>query len=68
MVFFCICKTYLISAERYKNVEADFLAVKKTDRIWISMKNMHNGLSIKNMSDLVLKKYMVHIRLERWTN
>ena len=29
------------------------------------MKNMHNGLGIKNMSDLVLKKYMVHIRLER---
>ena len=29
---------------------------------------MHNGLGIKNMSDLVLKKYMVHIRLERWTN
>ena len=52
MFLFCIYKIYLISAERYKNAEK----IRKTDKIWVSMKNVHNGLGVKNMSDLVLKE------------
>ena len=52
MFLFCIYKIYLISAERYKNAEK----IRKTDKIWVSMKNAHNGLGVKNMSDLVLKE------------
>ena len=52
MFLFCIYEIYLISAERYKNTEK----IRKTDKIWVSMKNVHNGLGVKNMSDLVLKE------------
>ena len=45
---------YLISAERYKNAEVDFLRVRKTDEIFVSMKNIHHGLGVKNMSDLII--------------
>ena len=34
---------YLISHEGYKNAEADFLKIRKTDKIWVNMKNVHNG-------------------------
>ena len=52
---FCIYKVYLISAEGYKNAEVDFSKIRKTDKIWVSMKNVHDGLGGKNMSDLDLK-------------
>ena len=42
-IFFCIYKTFLISVERYKNAEVDFLKIrKKTDEIWVSMKYVHD--------------------------
>ena len=47
---------YLISVEGYKNVGVYILIIKKTGEIWVSMKNVHNGLGVKNMSDLVLKE------------
>ena len=53
---FYIYKMYLISAERYKNAEVDFLRVRKTDEIWVIMKIFHDGLDIKNMSNLVFKE------------
>ena len=46
---------YLISTEGYKNAGVHILIIRKTGRIWVSMKNIHNGLGVKNMSDLVLK-------------
>ena len=54
--FFIIHKMYLISAERYKNAEVGFLKIRKTDKIWVIMKNVYHGLDAKNMSDLILKK------------
>ena len=30
--------------------------MRKIDEIWVSMKNVHDDLGIKNMSDLVLKE------------
>ena len=54
--FFSIYKMYLIPAEGYKNAGVHFLRVRKTCEIWVSMKNVHNGLGVKNISDLVLKE------------
>ena len=47
---------YLISAAGYKNAGAHFLRLRKTCEIWSSMKDVHKGLSVKNMSDLILKE------------
>ena len=46
----------LTSDERYKNAEVNFLKIRKADEIWVSMKNGHDGLGVKDMSDLVLKE------------
>ena len=32
------------------------LIIKKTGEIWASMKNVHKGLGVKNMSGLILKE------------
>ena len=47
---------YLISAEGYKNPGVDLLRIKKTGEIWTKMKDVQDGLGVKNMSDLVLKE------------
>ena len=47
---------YLISAEIYKNAGAHILIVRKTGEIWVSRKNVHNGLVVKNESNLILKE------------
>ena len=44
---------YLISAEEYKNAGVHILKIRE---IWLSMKNVHNGLGVKNISDLILKE------------
>ena len=33
-----------------------FLRVRKTGEIWLSMKDVHKGVGVKNMSDLILKE------------
>ena len=47
---------YLISAEGYKNARIHILITKKSDEIWVSMKTLHKGLGVKNMSDPILKE------------
>ena len=47
---------YLISTEGYKNSCVHFLRVRKTDKIWSSMKDVHKDLDVNNMSDLILKE------------
>ena len=54
---------YLISAEAYKNVDIHVLRVRNTGKIWMSMKNVHDGLGIKNISNLVLKE--IHGKYEK---
>ena len=49
-------KMYLISAEGYKNTKVDFLTIKTTGEIWVSMENLGSGMDLKNTSDLVLKE------------
>ena len=46
---------YLISKEGYKTANGYCLEIIKTGKLWVSMKNVDNGLRVKNMSDLVLK-------------
>ena len=48
-------KIYLISAEWYKNENVDFLTIKATSEIWVSMKDVGSGMGFKNVSDSVLK-------------
>ena len=54
--FFCMYKIYLISAEGYKNSDVHFLRVKKTDNIWVSIKNAKDGRGVKSISDVILKE------------
>ena len=46
---------YLISAEGYKNANPAFLTIKTTE-VWVSMKDVGNGIGVKSISDLVLKE------------
>ena len=46
----------LISAEGYTNVKVLFLKIEKTGEIWVSMKDVGDGLDVKNISELVLKE------------
>ena len=48
-------KMYLISAEGYKNANVEFLTMKTTSEIRVSMKDVRSSMGIKNKSDLVLK-------------
>ena len=47
---------YLISDQGYINASVNILKIKKTDEILISMKDIGDGLGVKNISDLVLKE------------
>ena len=49
-------KMYLISAEGYKNANVEFLTIKTTSEIWVSMKDVGSGMGVKNISDLFLKE------------
>ena len=40
---------YLISAEGYENADLHFLSVKKTDKIWASIKNTKDGGGVKSI-------------------
>ena len=53
---------YLISTEGYKNAGVHFSRVNQTGEIWPRMKDVHKGLSVKNMSNLVLKKYTAFMK------
>ena len=45
--FFCMYKMYLISAEGYENANVDFLTIKITSEIWVSMKDVGSGMGVK---------------------
>ena len=46
----------LISANGYKNAKVHFLKIRKTGELWVSMKDVGDGLGVKNISDLILKE------------
>ena len=37
----------LISANGFKNANVNFLKIRKTDELWISIKDVGNGLGVK---------------------
>ena len=47
---------YLISAEGFKNAGVDLSRIKKNDKIWTKMKDVQDGLGVRNISDVVLKE------------
>ena len=47
---------YLISAGGYKNGGVQFLRVRETGEIWVSMKVSGRGMGVKNISNLILKE------------
>ena len=55
-------KLYLIPAEGYTNAEVDTKIVRKAVKIWVGMKDVGSGMGVKNISDLVLKKYTASLR------
>ena len=46
----------LISAEGYKNAGVHCLKIRKTDELWVGMKDVGVGLGVKSISDLILKE------------
>ena len=51
---FPIYKMGLITAEGYTNAKVH--TIKVTTVLWVSMKDIGNGLGVTNISDLVLKE------------
>ena len=47
---------YLISAEGYTNAGTQCLQIRKTDEIWVSMKDVGSNMGAKTISDLVFKE------------
>ena len=47
---------YLISVEGYGNSGVTMLILEKPGETWVSMKDLHEGLGLQNMSDPVLKQ------------
>ena len=47
---------HLISTEGYKNAGVHYLKIRKTDELWVGMKDDGVGLGVKSISDLVLKE------------
>ena len=42
-------KMYLISAAGYNKANVDFLTIKTTSEIWVSMKDVGSGIGVKNI-------------------
>ena len=59
---------YLISAKGYQKARVALLILKNPSQICLSMKNTHNGLGVKNMSDLVLKEIYGIYKTKNLTN
>ena len=49
-------KMSLISAKGYENAGVGHLIIKKTGELWVSIKDVGDGLGVKSISDLVLKE------------
>ena len=46
----------LISAQGYTNANVHHLKIRKTGEIWVSIKDIGNGLGVADICDLVLKE------------
>ena len=53
-------KMSLISAKGYGKAGVTRLIIKQTDELWVGIKDVGDGLGVKNISDLVLKEIQGH--------
>ena len=44
--FLCMYKMFLISAEGYKNEKVNIKIVREAGEIWVSMKDVRNGIGV----------------------
>ena len=51
-----IYKIYLVSTQGYNHTGVDVLKIRKTSKIWPSMKDIGSGLAVTNIPDLVIKE------------
>ena len=58
----------LISAQGYTNAKVHFLKIRKPAELWISIKDIGDGLGVKNISDLVLKEIYGIYEKKKQTN
>ena len=56
---------YLISAEGYENANVEFLTIKPTSEIWVSVKDVGSGIGVKNISDLVLTLFRMGVGCQK---
>ena len=57
IIFFLhIYKIYLVSTQGYNNTGVDVLKIRKTSKIWPSMKDIGSGVAVTNIPDLVIKE------------
>ena len=56
---------YLISAEGYENANVEFLTIKPTSEIWLSVKDVGSGIGVKNISDLVLTLFRMGVGCQK---
>ena len=50
----------LTSAKGFENAGVSHLIIKKTGELWVGIKDVGDGLGVKNISDLVLKEIQGH--------
>ena len=56
-----------ITAEVYKNAEVHTITVKNKDYFWVKMKDIQDGLGIKNMSDRIRQKMCGNFETKKLT-
>ena len=56
-----------ITVELYKNAGVDVITVYKEDHFWVKMKDVENGLGIKNISDSSTKEMQGIFETKRLT-
>ena len=47
---------YLITVEGYKNANVEFLTIKTTSEIWVSLKDVGSSMGVQSVSDLILNE------------
>ena len=60
----CMYKMVNISVEKYTNAKVCTIRVSNKKLSWVRMYNVQEGRGVKNMSDLVKKKFGVFLELK----
>ena len=55
-------KMVVITVEKYVNSGVHTITIKNKNLFWVKMIEMQKGLGLKNMPNLIKKKYVVFVR------